>query len=185
MRQHKKANDLPELCVIVRRIREAYGDSQEQFAQRVDLAPMTVSRFERGKQVPADPQVLVRLRDAARRLLKSIDIACLEEAITKVETRSVQRFSDMRPGLGLAAMPISSLPQWRLMHAAAIAILYYPESVHAIEQAAGPALALVDEAIRQYADQPTAPGLGFHDQLARQLMTLADQRALERFKESK
>jgi hypothetical protein len=43
---------------------------------------------------------------------------------------------------------IHSLKQWRLMAAARIALLYYPERVAAIEQALGPALELVDTVLR-------------------------------------
>src|SRR5262249_21739636 len=144
MREHKKGERLPDLCLLVRQIREAYGDTQEQFAERIGVAPMTISRFERAKQIPKDPDVVQRLLKAAHATRKPLDTACLEEAVArhKKTDRTFPWELWQSGGMGLAAMPISSLPQWRLMHAAAIAILYYPETAHSIERAAGPALAL-------------------------------------------
>jgi hypothetical protein len=83
-------------------------------------------------------------------------------------------------------MTIFSLRQWRLMHIAGVIALYFPEAVQAVEEAyernASEAVAWVDEAIRQYAAQPVASGLGFHDQLSRVLTNLAAQRAIEKYK---
>jgi transcriptional regulator with XRE-family HTH domain len=186
MKRRKEIEGLPPLCAAIKTVRESYEDSQPQFASRVKLAPMTISRFERGIRVPADSRVLMRLAGAAREQGLTQEAELFESA-GMLAAGSVEELREARPGsgLGLAAMPIFSLPQWRLMHAAGIAALYYPETASAIEQAAGPALALVDDAIRQLADEPTSAGLGFHDQLVRLLMTLAEHRALEQFKQEK
>jgi transcriptional regulator with XRE-family HTH domain len=186
MRKNKKQTTLPVLCVVVKAIRAAYRESQPRFAQRVNLAPQTISRFERGVQVPADYEVLVRLANAAR--AKNLTEQAME--LERVATESSGRIEGLRealgPAAGLWAMPIFSLRQWRLMHIAGIAAQYFPEAVQAIEQAyelnAPDAVAWVDEAIRLYGGQPVESGLGFNDQLLRVLMNLARQRDIERFK---
>ena len=184
MKRQKQEKDLPPLCAAVKRIRESYRESQPQFAQRVRVAAMTISRFERGTREPGDFEVLKRLAEAARAQGLKQEQDLLEHAA--IEARGSQAWSgaaERSTHMGLMAMSIFHLPQWRLMHAAGIAALYYPEVAIAMEQAAGPAMALVDEAIRQYANEPVSGGLGFANQLARLLETLASQRALERFKE--
>jgi excisionase family DNA binding protein len=49
----------------VRSIRYAYQETQHLFAERIQVSPMSLSRFERGKQVPRDPVVLYNLLCAA------------------------------------------------------------------------------------------------------------------------
>jgi transcriptional regulator with XRE-family HTH domain len=186
MTKRQKAT-LPNLCRAVKRIREAYGDTQDRFALRVNLAPMTVSRFERGKLVPSDMHVLMRLADAARAKDLTDDADELEQAAAA--TRAAAKIEDLKgslgPGSGLWPMQIVSLQEWRLAHMAVIALRHYPEIAAALEREGGAALALVDEAIRQYAEQPIASGLGFHNQLEQRLITLVKQRELERFKEKR
>src|SRR5215475_10229180 len=61
----KDVKELPPLCAAVKRIREAYSDSQERFSQRIGVALMTVSRFETGRAEPRDPRVLLNLAKVA------------------------------------------------------------------------------------------------------------------------
>src|SRR4051794_26679512 len=64
----EKSNKKPELhalCVAVKRVRTTAGLSQERFAREYGIATQTVSRFERGIQVPVDSLVLRRLHLAA------------------------------------------------------------------------------------------------------------------------
>jgi transcriptional regulator with XRE-family HTH domain len=180
MKRQKQATTFPELSAAVRRVRQSYQESQAEFAQRTELALMTISKFERGVRVPADPRVLARLAAAARAQGLTEDAKQFENAAI-LAAGKIEELSDLRPGLGLAAIHIPNLPTWRLMHAAAIAIQYFPEVARAIEDAAGPAIAIVDEAIHEYGRQPAASGLGVHVQLARVLTSLAERRALERF----
>jgi transcriptional regulator with XRE-family HTH domain len=180
MKRQKQATPFPELSAAVKRVRQSYQESQAEFAQRTDLALMTISKFERGVRVPSDPRVLARLAAAARAQGLTDDAKQFESAAILAAGR-IEELSEVRPGLGLAAIHIPNLPMWRLMHAAAIAIQYFPEVAVAIEQAAGPAMAVVDEAIQEYGRQPVSLGLGFHDQLARVLTGLAERRALEQF----
>ena len=208
-KRHKPV--LPGVCAAVKSIREAYGDTQERFAHRVNLAPMTVSRFERGKQIPTDFDVLARLAEAARDKGLVQEANQLDEARrSKWATLSVPVPSDKSSTLsvpvpsdkwsfssvhlfrathptyipGFQLVPAFSLPQWRLMSAARIAALYYPEVASAIEKAAGQALALVDEAIRQ-ADSQNLTGSALYEEIERRLRSLAEQRALEQFKKER
>jgi transcriptional regulator with XRE-family HTH domain len=186
MKKNKNAGTLPELSAIVKQIREAYAESQPRFAQRVNLAPQTISRFERGVQVPADSEVLIRLANAARAKNLTEQATDLERAAGPTAARIEALRQVAGPGSGLFSMPIHSLRQWRLMHIAGIAALYFPETVRDIEQAykrnAAEAVAWVDEALQQYASQPIASGLGFDDQLSPVLMKLAEHRAIEKYK---
>jgi transcriptional regulator with XRE-family HTH domain len=176
------AENMSELCRAVKTVRLSYGESQEAFARRVGLASMTVSRFERGKLVPTSFEALLRLAEAARaKDLAESDL--FERAAQHARLDS----PETRPTLNLGAIPIYSLPQWRLMHIAAIAVLYYPEAATAMEQAAsstGPAVALVDRAIREYTNRSGfASGLGSYRGLPEILTMLAEQQAFENFKE--
>jgi transcriptional regulator with XRE-family HTH domain len=186
MKKNKKAANLPALCVFVKQIREAHRESQPRFAQRVNLAPQTISRFERGVQVPADFEVLLRLAHAARAKNLTEQANELDRVAHQASSRIDDLHETIGPGAGLWAMPIFTLRQWRLMHIAGIAALYFPETVGAIEKVftlhSFDAVSWVDEAIQQYGDQPLAPGLGFANQLLEVLMNLAKQRDLEKFR---
>jgi transcriptional regulator with XRE-family HTH domain len=173
---------LPELCAAVKQLRLAYNESQELFARRVELAAQTVSRFERGKQTPTDLQVLTRLARAASAKGLARETELFEDAARKARAE----LGATRPSLSLPAIPIHSLPQWRLMHIAAVAVLYFPETAAAIEQAAatGPAVALVDKAIREFTNRSgIASGLGYIYSLPEVLIQLAEQQAFEAFKD--
>src|SRR5262249_1888500 len=125
--------ELPSLCNAVKRVRDAYGDSQERFAQRIGIAVMTISRFERGVQIPGSESVLSKLALAANNVH-------LMEEFHLFRTAAVLA----RNGPSVSSISQSYSPQeWRLMHAARIAAKFYPDAALAIEKAAGPALALV------------------------------------------
>jgi transcriptional regulator with XRE-family HTH domain len=185
MKKNKIEGALPKLCVVAKEIRAAYGESQPRFAQRVGLAPQTISRFERGVQVPADAGVLLQLARAAQAKGLTKQAAELEQA-AGTHRRIDDLAEAMGPGAGLYAMPILSLRQWRLMHIPLIAAMYFPEAVEAIEKAyeqyVPEAVGWVNQALAEYADQPVESGLGFHGQLSKILTNLAGQRAIEQYK---
>jgi hypothetical protein len=96
-----------------------------------------------------------------------------------------------RPDLVAAAMVMPTVvsatysPQeWRLMHAARIAIRLYPEQARAMEKAAGPALALVDEVLRSVDAGPIL-GQAFYTNLEQRLNEFADRRAFETLKQER
>jgi transcriptional regulator with XRE-family HTH domain len=186
MKNPPKKTKLPPLSAAVLHTRESYGDSQPRFAQRVGVAAQTVSRFERGVQVPADYHVLLRLTVAARTQGLTEEASQFEQAAHLAPQRIEQLRDAIGPGAGLWPMPIFSLRQWRLMHIAGIAALYYPETLRAtevaIETAAPEATTLVNEAIQKYGNLPMESGLGFYNQLAQTLIKLAGERDLERLK---
>jgi hypothetical protein len=139
----------------------------------------SLSRFELGKQVPADFGVLNSLEFAARDRGLSEESRLFDEARMKVRWNAYRR-----PNLPEATAPVYSPAEWRLMQSVRIAIRLYPESVRAIEKAAGPALALVDEVLRS-AEAAVALGPAFYIDLEQRLTLLADQRALEAVRERK
>ena len=56
---------LHPLCVATRKVRTEFGESQDQFARRLDVAMMTISHWERGVTVPSRADSLQKLADSA------------------------------------------------------------------------------------------------------------------------
>jgi transcriptional regulator with XRE-family HTH domain len=73
-KQVKPSVEIDPLCRAVKAVRTAAGWSQEKMAQEILLSTMTLSRFERGVQIPRDYLVLLRLHEAAQ------EANCPEEA---------------------------------------------------------------------------------------------------------
>jgi len=115
--------------------------SQEELAKKLDLAPMTLSRFERGVQVPRDVEVLARLRDAAIEANLPSDQMMFQGVILKI----LEQKSDYE--VTVSARPVHTPESWQLMHAARIAALYFPNEAAAMRKAARMSLELVNEAI--------------------------------------
>jgi hypothetical protein len=139
---------------------------------------MTVSRFETGRAEPRDPRVLLNLANAAKEigLGEEHDMfaeAQLEAANPGYFAGSYGPFS-ARQFLAAAAGIGRDVRAWRLSAAARMAALYYPEQVAAVEKALGPALAIVDEALRT-ADRTR--GLDY-ERLADRLEALGEQKVL-------
>lgn len=193
MRKPKK--EVPPLGAAVKRVREKYGESQEQFGKRVALALMTISRFERGAAVPSNIGVLAKLAVAAHEKGLTAEAKLFERAkqeqererelagLEKRTTTTVDRWrmeqqhSRIYPGRYMLA-----LPQWRLMTIAFIASVYYPETAASMEKAAeGPVAELVDEALR-LADTESQTGSAMYEEVERIVRRLAEQRALERYR---
>jgi transcriptional regulator with XRE-family HTH domain len=179
-KQKPEKTSLPPLCAAVRRTRSAYAESQPAFARRIGVAAMTISRFENAKQVPADFQVLAQLERAARERGLTEEADLLAHA-ARGARRGREEDAIAPAGGELAPMPIHTWAQWRLMHAAGIAVLHYPEVARAMEQAGGAALSLVDEALGRHARMIKSGGLGVFSQAVRELMVLVAQRDLEAF----
>ena len=78
---------IPEVCIAVKRVRQTFADSQERFAQRLQIAVMTLSRFELGKKVPRDPQILRRLRSLANEKSLTEEAALFETAFEQSAQR--------------------------------------------------------------------------------------------------
>lgn len=153
----KTERQLPPLCEAVKRVRAAFGDSQERFANRVGVVAMTISKFETGQAVPKDPRVLLNLSrvafekcnataDETARVSLINDGALFQEAYKDCERVML---TDREVGKIEPRIPptFRSMREWRLSCAARLAVLYYPERVAAIEDAAGPAVAIVDEVL--------------------------------------
>jgi hypothetical protein len=140
----------------------------------------SISRFELGKAVPTDFNVLGSLERAARYQ------GLIEESRLFSEAQAAIRFNAYRrPDLAAetTTAPRYTPQEWRLMHAARIAIRLYPESARAIEKAAGPALALVDEILLS-ADAAVLGPL-FYTELEKRLNELADRQAFEALKQER
>ena len=166
---------IPEICAVVKRVRLAYGDSQEQFARRVMLSSMTISRFELGKAVPSDPDTLHRLYTvAAAHGLKAEARLLLEAKRDRLPSERFAQFARL-------TIPFHSLEEWRLMCAARIAARYFSDEAVAIQKAAPRAMEMVDAILRD----DTSKGIVDYDLWEERLTELAEQRALERIQQAR
>src|SRR5262245_51501807 len=136
--KNPQTKELPPLCVAVKRTREAYKESQDGFARRVDVALMTISRFETGRAVPRDPRVLVSLFDVAtvaglEKEAKLFYTAYVEERGNKKYFPTADELfaKKQESSTVVALLPAHSLQQWRLMAAVRVAALYYPDRISA------------------------------------------------------
>jgi hypothetical protein len=66
---------------------------------------------------------------------------------------------------------------WRLMEAARIAVIYFPDAAREMEKAAGPALDLVKEIMSALVNVPEHLSCRFYSELSSRLDTLASRRA--------
>ena len=179
----KKSQSLPSLCMTVKAIREKYGDTQEQFAHRLSMGSMTISRFERGVAVPADPVTLQKFAAAA----KDVDLAAESDQFMDAyrEAIGVEMVNRMYPGRlipGAHAGPSVSfhtLPEWRLLMIGLFAARYDSATAQAIEEVGGPIRAIVDEVLAN-ADSSRGFGAEFFRELEARVRTLMDQRSLKR-----
>jgi hypothetical protein len=131
--------------------------------------------------------VLAALARAARERDLTEEADLFVQAQHQVRVRAY-RGPATNEGIEVANMPQSSptysLSEWRLMQSVRIALRLYPEHVRAIEKAAGPALSLVDEALRSV-DPSATVNAAFYEELERRLNALADRRLLDNLKREK
>jgi transcriptional regulator with XRE-family HTH domain len=85
--KRRKEAPISDVCRAVKCVREAFAETQERFAQRLQVAAMTVSRFELGKKVPRNPQVLRRLQTLANEKGLTGEAALFEAAFEKSAQR--------------------------------------------------------------------------------------------------
>jgi hypothetical protein len=130
---------------------------------------MTISRWERGQQLPSDFHVLNQLEKMAR------DLGLEAEAAVFDRARSALRFTAYRPPEREDPALTYPLPQWRLAMAARIAAAYFPARLPAIEEALGPAIEIVDEILRCTNEID-------YDCMAREVVSRAERRTLQDFK---
>jgi transcriptional regulator with XRE-family HTH domain len=203
----KSERILPPLCLAVKRVREAFTDTQERFASRIGVAVMTVSHFETGRSEPRDPRVLLNLAKVAaeiaplarafddhdEEIARAINLIEPEKAQPVMTVRNAERLfkeayedwehinqtkryleriypSDRGPAF-------RSMREWRLSFAARLAALYFPEQVAAIEKAAAPAIAIIDDVLSR-ADESQIDYTRFE----REVLALAERQALSQFK---
>jgi transcriptional regulator with XRE-family HTH domain len=148
-------------------MRETCRESQETFARRLNTTAMTISRIERGQQVPTDFHLLNAFEQLAR------DLGLTKEARLFDQARSGVRFRAYQSPVKTAES--APLPQWRLAIAARVAAIYFPESVPEIERALGPALGVVDTVLRN------TNQLDFR-RLEREIFSCAEKQTLEQLK---
>ena len=165
--------EIHPLCAAARRIRMASGMSQERMAQLSGISTQTISRFELGKQEPRDPRILRSYITLANSM--SLDDAKLFDSA--LEAISIDVNANARDNTDPRA--------WRLMEAARIAALYFPEAARAMEQAAGPALAVIKEVVAT-SDIPEHLSARFFQSLSERMDATAKRMVLQGFqKESK
>jgi transcriptional regulator with XRE-family HTH domain len=172
-----KTRKLPALSQAIRRLRKVTGKSQEAFAQEAEIASMTLSRYENGV-VPRDRRVLARLRAIAA------DAGCNVEE---------QLFFDAAMALpggpsrfeSSVMVPSHTPLQWRLMQAGRIAMNFFPDVARAMEEAARPALDLVDQIMAEEALGERKVSVQFYRDLETKLDELAARKIFQIKKEGK
>jgi transcriptional regulator with XRE-family HTH domain len=197
----KDANaPLPELSLATARLRESLKVSQEAFARALGVTSTSVSRWERGLP-PGDFQVLNGLWRIARDLGLTAETELFDQArnaarLTAYKGSAARLVAStgklIDPGLltpeyQAAAQanfddpnPGCSLPQWRVMIAARLMMMYYPVSVVGLERVLAPALQIVDEVLRGCTDEAEI----YYRGLEREILRLAQRRFLEKFKQA-
>jgi hypothetical protein len=117
--------------------------------RKTGISSQTISRFELGKQEPRGLEVLISLRNTALSLglnaeehLFRLAIGMPIEALPGVQIQKRDLPSAIR-------IPSYTPQQWRLMQAARLAVLYFPDAAVRMEQAASPVLKLVDRIIQE------------------------------------
>jgi transcriptional regulator with XRE-family HTH domain len=176
---------LPELSVATLAVREALRMSQERFAHSLGVTAMSVSRWERGVQVPTDFQILNALYTIAQDQGLSREVEIFDRARQAMRLTAYQAPRFVDPDL-LAAWHresdsgYPSLRQWRLMVAARLAVLYFPERVMEIERVLAPAIAMVDTVLGGCADDAEID----HRRLESEIMRLAQRRMLQELKKA-
>jgi transcriptional regulator with XRE-family HTH domain len=171
-------SEIPELCAAVFRIRKALGLSQERMARETGIASMTLSRFERGAQVPRDRAVLALLRDLAIRAQLRDEAGLFLRAFENRETASRRDDQGYLYGDPLAG---SGTPRvWELMQMMRLSAIYFPHDAAVMEQHAGRAGEIVRETIASA--ETLAPGLAgspLYRELERYMNAAAEKSAFE------
>jgi transcriptional regulator with XRE-family HTH domain len=163
---------LPELCTAVRRLRKATKLSQVDLAQSLNCSSQTLSNFECGHRIPRSKVILLKFRELAQALNLPPEVALFDEALGS-------RFLETARALNFHAEPPYSLHEWRLMQAARIAVRCWPALAWAIEQAAGEAVAVVDEILA--AAVPSSVDAAFYRDLEQRINSVAEQRSFTAF----
>jgi transcriptional regulator with XRE-family HTH domain len=173
IRKPKPKPDIDPLCAAVRSLRAKLRLSQEEMAAKLKIAPMTLSRFERGVQVPRDREVLDRLMEEA------LSVGLSEE----YGLFWVSRLPKPPSGVVWSARSAEySAEQWELMQCARIAAAHFPEEAKAMRKAAGDALRLVKQVIRA-TDFSVPLDAKFYLSLEQRIDELVQQTSFERLKE--
>jgi transcriptional regulator with XRE-family HTH domain len=158
MKKKTKA-ELSPLSAAVRRVRDAYGDTQEQFARRLGVAVMTVSHFETGHSEPRHPRLLDALSALARhRNLESEGDLFAQASLASARVTVSSMFGALPPSI--------QIPQeWRLMYALKLTRNFFPEELPAIQKAAAKALAIIDEVLETTKANPFGDMVGLEEEI--------------------
>jgi transcriptional regulator with XRE-family HTH domain len=144
IRKPKPKPDIDSVCAAVRSMRAKLRLSQQEMADQLGIALMTLSRFERGVQVPKDMAVLNSLLN-----LSSLNPVLMDERVTFLNAAVAAKAKEILANL---MVPLSALnhsaEQWELIQCARVAAAHFPEEAKAMRQAAGEVLRLVKQVIR-------------------------------------
>ena len=185
IRKPKPKPDIHPLCAAVRSLRAKMRLSQQELAAQLDIAPMTLSRFERGTQVPRDPEVLARLRKVAESSpgLATEFLTFHSAFLAAMERKSPYEAADEYPRENLARLAGYSAEEWELMQCARIAVSHFPKEAKAMKKAAGPALRLVKQVIRTTDFSGRPLDNNFYLALEQRIDDLVQQIGFERLQE--
>jgi transcriptional regulator with XRE-family HTH domain len=176
MPTRNRTGPIPALCTSVRRLRLATKLTQGSLGELLGVSAQTLSNIEVGRRPPRAKYLLLKFRELAQELNMPEDIALFDEALGT-------RFLSAAFALNGNREPCYPLHEWRLMQVARIAVRYWPELAWAMEQSAGPALAVVDDILS--AAKPTAVDAAFYRDLEQRINASAEQSCFNSFVRSK
>jgi transcriptional regulator with XRE-family HTH domain len=157
----RQGGKTPVLCELISGLRRKTKMSQQNLAALLEISAMSLSRYENGLE-PKSRRILSRLAAVAADAGLNVEEKVFRDAALALPGGS----SRFEPSI---MMPTYSPLEWRLMQASRIALSYFPDVARDIEQAAGPALDLVDEILADAALGEGRPTAQFYSNLETQL----------------
>ena len=163
--KNKLSRKLRRVCIAIRTVRQATGKTQEAFAAEIEIAAMTLSRYERG-DLPRGRAVLGRLRAVAA------DAGCAVEERLFFDTLMAMPHGPSRFESSVM-IPTFTPQQWRFMQIARVAQTFSPDVAREIERIAAREADLVDEVMQEAALGERNVSVQFYRDLETKLDALA------------
>jgi transcriptional regulator with XRE-family HTH domain len=184
-RKHKRKPERGaiKMCDAIHATREASHLNQQEFAQQIGVAVMTLSKWERGLHEPRGSKVFQRLRDAANAAGLANVQKLFEDHIGPlpfpegIVDQSVDRRLIAATYGQALVMRLGSIAEWQEVFAHRIANAFLPEVADAVRDALRPALEVVREIIREEFPEGGQFSLSFYNTLALRMEILAARKA--------
>jgi transcriptional regulator with XRE-family HTH domain len=165
---------IPDVCAAIHRVRQTTQTTQKQFAAMLGTVTMSLSRWERGVATPRDRNVLMRLSATAASAGMKQEEELFNQALGVLPPRAATPTQVWGGPISYLMLDFDTPQQWRLMIAAKLAMLYFPDTAARMEQAATDVMMLIDEVVSA-APENLRPDI--YVRMEERLRELARQRA--------